>query len=107
MKRYRPKSATRHRRPGPGLKGLFGQPVPEFYRLPELEIRAGTVLTDGCRRVLEFTPERISLDMGRFVITLYGTQLRIESLAGRRASVGGKVERIDFRQKWGDGDARG
>ena len=59
------------------------------------------MLTDGCRRVLEFTPERICLDMGRSVITLYGADLGIESLAGKRLSVTGRVTRIDFTRKWG------
>ena len=56
MKRYRPRAARPAKPPRPGLKSLFGQPDAAFYRLPELEIRGGSVLTDGCRRVLEFTP---------------------------------------------------
>lgn len=101
MKRYRPRATRPAKPPRPGLKSLFGQPDAAFYRLPELEIRGGSVLTDGCHRVLEFTPERICLDMGRSVITLYGADLGIESLAGKRLSVTGRVTRIDFTRKWG------
>ena len=101
MKRYRPRAARPAKPPRPGLKSPFGQPDAAFYRLPELEIRGGSVLTDGCRRVLEFTPERVCLDMGRSVITLYGADLGIESLAGKRLSVTGRVTRIDFTRKWG------
>ena len=43
---------------------LFGQPAPGFYRMPDLVVRGGRVVTDGCRRVLDFTPQKLCLDMG-------------------------------------------
>ncbi|HJD21691.1 MAG TPA: sporulation protein [Candidatus Gemmiger faecigallinarum] len=101
MKRYRPHAVPRRAAQRPDPRSLFRQPDAGFYRLPELEIRGGYILTDGCRRVLDFAPERLCLDMGRFVITLYGAGLRIESFAGRRLSVAGQVTRIDFTRKWG------
>lgn len=100
----------RSRRPRPlPVRALLRQPEPAFYRLPELVIRGGTVLTDGCRRVLEFTPEKLCLDMGALAVTFYGRSLRIESLNGKRAVVAGTVTRIDFAAKWEGsyaGDAR-
>lgn len=71
-----------------------------FYRLPDLEIRSGRIVTDGCRRVLDFAPQKITLDVGSTVITFYGTALRIESLNGKRLTVAGRVARIDFAPKW-------
>lgn len=100
MKRYRPHPASRKRSSGIPVKSLFEQPAESFYRLPELQIRGGSILTDGCRRVLDFSPERLSLDMGHFVITFYGQTLRIESFSGRRLNVTGKISRIDFLRKW-------
>lgn len=104
MKRYRPHTARRRKTSPATPRELFRQPERDFYRLPELEIRGGYILTDGCRRVLDFTDESICLDMGRFVITLYGAGLRIESLVGRRLSVSGRVTRMDFTRKWGGKD---
>lgn len=102
MKRYRPPAAPRKRSAGFSLKGMFAQPEDQFYRLPELELRGKTIQTDGCRKVLDFTPYRLCLDMGQVIITLYGSGLRIESFSGRRLSVTGQVRRIDFARKWGD-----
>lgn len=106
MKRYRPRSVSHKKAAGMPVKSLFEQPSEDFYRLPELQIRAGYILTDGCRRVLDFSPEKLCLDMGHFVITFYGAQLRIESLSGRRLSVAGKIQRIDFVRKWEGQDGR-
>lgn len=100
MKRYRLRSASQKKAAGVPIKNLFEQPEDDFYRMPELQIRGGCILTDGCRRVLDFSPEKLCLDMGHFVITFYGAQLRIESLSGRRLSVAGKVYRIEFARKW-------
>ena len=72
----------------------------DFYRLPELELRGGNLLTDGCRRVLDFTPQRICLDMGDTLVTLYGADLRIESFAGKRLIAAGRFARIELRSKW-------
>lgn len=100
MKRYRPRSIAHKKATVMPVRSLFEQPPENFYRLPELQIRSGCILTDGCHRVLDFTPERLCLDMGQFVITFYGAQLRIESFSGRRLSAAGKIRRIDFTRKW-------
>ena len=74
-----------------------------FYLLPGtavLELRGGNLLTDGCRRVLDFTPQRICLDMGDTLVTLYGADLRIESFAGKRLIAAGRFARIELRSKW-------
>lgn len=99
MKRYR----RPHRRPEkqnaePGK--WFCPPARDFYRLPDLVLRSGYVATDGCRRVLDFTPEKICLDLGDTIATLYGNGLKIESFSGRRLIGSGLVRSIEFRQKW-------
>lgn len=71
--------------------------------MPDLVIRGGMVVTDGCRRILDLTPQKISLDMGAAVITLYGENLRIESLARRRLLAAGTVRRIELEKKWKGG----
>lgn len=82
------------------VRSLLAQPPASFYRLPDFEIRDGFLTTDGCRRVLDFAPEKICLDMGNFLITLYGTELQIESLAGKRLILAGKIKSITFQSKW-------
>ena len=99
MKQH-PRRRSKRRTPAPTLHDLLRQPDADFYRLPDLEIRSGRIVTDGCRRVLDFAPQKITLDVGSTVITFYGTALRIESLNGKRLTVAGRVARIDFAPKW-------
>jgi len=85
--------------PRSGAKLLHKLPR-DFYQMPELELRGGYLLTDGCRRVLDFSPERICLDLGNFIVSFYGQELRIESLAGKRLILAGKITRIELKNKW-------
>ena len=91
MKQH-PRRRSKRRTPAPTLHDLLRQ--------PEMELRGGSLLTDVCRRVLDFAPQKITLDVGSTVITFYGTALRIESLNGKRLTVAGRVARIDFAPKW-------
>ena len=101
MKPHKP-IKRRPRRALPHPNDLFAQPPTAFYRLPEFDLRGKSLLTRGCRRVLEFTPERICLDMGSFTVTFYGAALQIESLTGKSLILTGKIRRIDFANKWGE-----
>ncbi len=103
--KHKPKHRPRAAAPKMTLGALLRQPPADFYRLPDLTVRGGTVLTEGCRKVLEFDAQKISMDMGRFVVTFYGRELRIESLNGKRVAVAGRVTRIDFAAKWEGQDA--
>lgn len=97
MKQRRPK----RRRAAPlALRGMLAKLPDGFYRLPEFSLRGGCLATDGCRRVLDLTPEKICLDMGGFLVTLYGTSLRIESLCGKRLLLAGRFTGITFQEKW-------
>jgi sporulation protein YqfC len=99
MKPRKPK-AKRNRKETVSLRGMLAQPPSAFYRLPEFELRGGYLVTEGCRRVLDFEPEKICLDMGNFIVTFYGTELRIESLTGKRLILAGRIANISFRNKW-------
>ena len=56
MKPRKPK-AKRNRKETASLRGMLAQPPSAFYRLPEFELRGGYLVTEGCRRVLDFEPE--------------------------------------------------
>lgn len=85
------------------LRGMWGQPPSGFYQLPAFEIRGRCLVTQACRKVLDFAPEKICLDMGNFIVTLYGGGLRIESLNGRRLLLTGRITAITFQNKWEEG----
>ena len=94
------KPHPRKLRERPDLRRMLAPPPQGFYRLPEMELRGGSLLTDGCRRVLDFTPQRICLEMGDTLVTLYGEELRIESFAGKRLILAGRFARVELRSKW-------
>lgn len=96
-KRFRKTQAGR-----PIMHDLLAQPSAAFYRLPEFSLRGGYLTTDGCRKVLDFQPDKISLDMGNFLVTFYGAELRIESFSGKRLILAGRIQDISFRSKWGE-----
>lgn len=99
MKRYRRFRKRGEKHPAQPEQ-WFHPPEKAFYHLPDLMLRGGHIATDGCRRVLDFTPEKICLDLGDTIITFYGDNLRIESFSGRRLISSGLVRRIEFEQKW-------
>lgn len=99
MKRYRrPHRCKEKGRAEPGR--WFHPPARDFYHLPDLVLRGRHIATDGCRRVLDFTPEKICLDLGDTIITFYGNGLRIESFAGQRLISSGQIRTIELRGKW-------
>ena len=81
------KPHPRKLRERPDLRRMLAPPQ-GFYRLPEMELRGGSLLTDGCRRVLDT------------LVTLYGEELRIESFAGKRLILAGRFARVELRSKW-------
>lgn len=82
------------------LRSMLKQPPDNFYHLPDFEMRGGYLMTEGCRKVLDFEPQKICLDMGDFLVTFYGTNLQIESLTGKRVVLTGRIHQIRFRSKW-------
>ncbi len=88
MKQH-PRRRSKRRTPAPTLYDLLRQPDADFYRLPDLEIRSGRIVTDGCLLGAGFCPQKITLDVGSTVITFYGTALARESLNGKRLTVAG------------------
>uniref|UniRef100_UPI003FEDAF69 YabP/YqfC family sporulation protein n=1 Tax=Gemmiger qucibialis TaxID=2997294 RepID=UPI003FEDAF69 len=99
MKQH-PRRRSKRRTPAPTLHESLRKPYAHFYTQPDLDIPSRHLVNDGCRPVLDFAPQKITLDVGSTVITFYGTALRIESLNGKRLTVAGRVARIDFAPKW-------
>ena len=73
---------------------MWAKPPAGFYQLPAFEVRGRCLVTEACRKVLDFAPEKICLDMGDFIVTFYGGGLRIESLNGKRLLLTGRISAI-------------
>lgn len=87
---------TKHRS-GPG--GLFALPPKDFYSRPELHILCGGgAQLDGCRSVARLEPGCLQVVSGRWLVSLYGSDLRLESLSGRRLILSGTLSRVEFER---------
>ena len=87
---------TKHRS-GPG--GLFALPPKDFYSRPELHILCGGgAQRDGCRSVARLEPGCLQVVSGRWLVSLYGSDLRLESLSGRRLILSGTLSRVEFER---------
>ncbi|MBR3715755.1 MAG: YabP/YqfC family sporulation protein [Clostridia bacterium] len=64
-------------------------------------------LVSGCRKILEYSPERIKIQLHREIITLLGSDLTLYDFFGDEIQISGKVgsleissgENIDKRQE--------
>lgn len=82
------------------LRGLLAQPPQYFYSQSAAHITGRRLVEiQGCRRVLEIEEGHLSLDMGRWILDLYGDRLMVRALEGRQAVVEGALNRAEFSPK--------
>lgn len=85
------------RRKRRGLGRLLAQPPVNFYGQTAAHITGRRLVEiQGCRRVLEIEEGHLCLDMGRWIMDLYGDGLVIRALEGRQAVVEGTLNRAEF-----------
>lgn len=65
------------------ISQLVAQPPSDFYRQPILHINCrGEIQVENCKAVLEYTSDQIKLDMGRWNVSIGGSDLELCSLGG-------------------------
>ena len=55
------------------------------------------VYVDGCVSVLEYEPETVKLNVGKYNIRIYGTGLHLTSLNDRSIRIDGRMQGLEFR----------
>jgi sporulation protein YqfC len=61
------------------------------------EVRGRRELTvSGCRRILQYGPDRVTLQMKRYVLTVEGRMLRCLTFCGSCVGIDGEIVRICF-----------
>ncbi|MEG0751654.1 MAG: YabP/YqfC family sporulation protein [Oscillospiraceae bacterium] len=58
-----------------------------------------SVVVEGCRSVLLCCADRVSLDMGDYVLTIYGKRAVINSLSSARLVIQADITNIAFDRK--------
>lgn len=78
---------------------LFALPPEDFYSRPELHILCGGGMQiEGCRSIAALEPGLVRVRAGRWMLSLYGEALRMDSLAGRRLLLSGTLTRMELER---------
>ena len=96
------KKSIRHSRPAKGnsLYQLFCDEALTDLTQPVLHINCrGSIDVENCSRVLEYTPQRIRLQLSERVITVEGDALAILSLNRYVTQIRGEIYRLTFAQE--------
>lgn len=102
-KRGREKTGNKEKLPGKLAKWLD---------IPESVLRAGcylemrgrnSVRLMGCRKILMYTPECITLGLGRGCVSFYGRRLVCTSYHAGSVEIDGVIDRVDFGVFPGEG----
>ena len=73
------------------FRRLFRQPPQNFYgRRMEIE---------QFRRIRSYEEGKLCLELGRGILTVYGDDLKIETLSARRLTLCGQILRTDFSKE--------
>lgn len=73
-------------------------PIPYLQGQPRLEIIGNACLVDGLDAVLEYTPQRICLAVGKRQITFNGADLCIASFSRYGARIEGVIMTMEFSE---------
>ena len=82
--------------PGRWLQRLFRQPPRDLYGRASVYLSGGRMEIEQFRRIRCYEQGRLCLELGRGVLTIYGEDLKIESLTAQRLTLRGQVMRTDF-----------
>ncbi len=79
------------------VHSLFRMPPSDFYHRPILHLDCGgRIEIEGCKGVVQYDEEQITLDMGGVRVALQGDDLILEALNGRELQIRGQVLRVEF-----------
>lgn len=75
---------------------IFRQPSVGFYGQPCVYWSGQTLEIEHFRRIRSYDDEKLCLEFGKKLLTVYGDHLKIETLAAHRITLKGDVLRTDF-----------
>ena len=79
------------------ITGAMDLPVEAFAKNARIELISNREATiDGCRGVLEYTPESIRVNIGHITVRFSGRGLELRSLNDHEAVITGFIAGVDF-----------
>jgi sporulation protein YqfC len=58
----------------------------------------GSAIVYGCRKILQYSPERIRLQSGKRIISIHGKEMICTAFSGGAASVRGDIGGVSFER---------
>lgn len=69
----------------------------EYTASPRLEIVGNSqCVVDGLKSILEYTKDKIKIDLGKYAVEFYGCELYINALTHEGAVVEGTIVSVEF-----------
>ena len=78
---------------------MFRQPPGDFYGRASLYLSGRRMEIEQFRRIRSYEEGKLCLELGRGTLTVYGDDLKIETLSARRLTLRGQILRTDFSQE--------
>lgn len=75
-------------------------PVDSLFDVPSVHITGNdTVIVEGCKAILSYIDSRITLDMGRFTVSIHGSGIELQNLSKISLAINGKISTIAYDSK--------
>lgn len=78
------------------LLRLFRQPPKDLYGRTSVYLSGGRMEIEQFRRIRAYDEDKLCIELGRGLLTIYGDELKIETLSARRLVLRGQILRTDF-----------
>lgn len=75
---------------------IMPQSYDYYFGKPRLEMTGRECLVDGLQSIIEYSSDKITLNLGKQVITFFGDDLRINSFTREGAIVEGNIMSMEF-----------
>ena len=81
-------------------------PVDMLLDIPSVHITGRDhIVVEGCKGVLFYIDNKITLDMGKFSVTFHGTDIELKNLSPIELSMCGKISAVTYDSKQEKPDA--
>lgn len=81
------------------FRQIFRQPPKGFYGRTSVYLSGERMEIEQFRRIRSYEEGKLSLELGRGILTVYGDELKIETLSARRLTLRGQILRTDFSKE--------
>jgi len=79
-------------------------PVDALYDTPSIHVTGRNQLTvEGCRGIRQFVEGRITLDMGKFSVTVHGVNIQLGNLSKTELTITGKISTVTWDDRGDSG----